>query len=71
MPESLEDRFVQFIWPCACGIELQVHGEYFVGVRAGGHDFVTCPRCSKEHPLPTRPLRFFFRDENGWKVARM
>ncbi len=64
-----EVRFVQILIPCQCGVELQVHGEYFIGPRAGGPDSVACPKCGKEHALPTRPLRFFYRDGNVWRVV--
>jgi hypothetical protein len=64
-----EGRFVQFVFPCECGRELQVHGEYFVGFRVGGDDSVSCPKCGKRHHLPTRALRFFYRDEDSWKVV--
>jgi len=63
-----QERFVQFLWPCDCGVELQVHGEYFVGFRGGGLHSVTCPNCGKRHDLPTRPLRFFARDQKFWEV---
>jgi hypothetical protein len=69
MPNPNEERFVQFLFPCQCGVELQVHGEYFLGPRVGGPDSVACPKCGKEQILPTRPLRFFYRDENSWKVV--
>lgn len=68
MAKPTEERFVQFLWPCDCGVELQVHGEYFVGFQVSGRHYVSCPKCKKEHDLPTRPLRFFYREENSWKV---
>lgn len=64
-----EELFVQFVFPCECGVELHVHGEHFVGFPVG-RESVTCPKCGKEHVLPTKPLRFFYREEgNAWKVV--
>jgi hypothetical protein len=69
MADPKEERFVQFVFPCECGVELQIHGQYFVGSHADGPDSVACPQCRKEHKLPTRPLRFFYRDDNSWRVV--
>lgn len=65
MTKPNEELFVQFVWPCDCGTELQVHGEHYVGFRVGQYS-VTCPKCGKEHNLPTRALRVFTREENAW-----
>lgn len=65
MNQSTEELYVQFVWPCGCGVELQVHGEHYVGFRVGSES-VTCPKCGKEHNLPTRALRFFVREGQVW-----
>jgi hypothetical protein len=68
MTEPREELYVQFQWPCQCGTELQVHGEHYVGFRVGQYS-VSCPKCGKEHDLPTRALRVFSREGNAWASA--
>ena len=65
MTQPKEERFVLFEWPCDCGAELQVHGQFYVGFRVG-RAFVTCPKCGKNHDLPTTPLRFFLHEGTVW-----
>ena len=64
MTKPSEELFVQFVWSCDCGAELQVHGEHYVGFRVGQYS-VTCPKCGKERDLPTRALRVFSREGNA------
>ncbi len=66
MSNPSEDRFVLFQFPCGCGTNLVIHGEYFVGGRFSSRQFVICPSCKKEHDLPTKALRFFYQKENYW-----
>jgi hypothetical protein len=33
MTKPTKDFYVQFVWLCECGSELQVHGEHYVGFR--------------------------------------
>jgi hypothetical protein len=61
MSEPAEERYVVFEWSCECGAKLQVHGEYYVGFRAG-EGIVQCPKCGKPRSLPTRALRVFLRE---------
>jgi len=61
----LEERFVRLQWSCECGVELRVQGEHIVGARAQQH-IITCPKCGKEHYLPNKPLRLFYREGNVW-----
>ena len=68
MAEQKEELYVQFLWPCECGAELQVHGEHYVGFRAG-QETVACPKCGKEHHLPTRALRTFVREGDVWQAV--
>lgn len=65
MTKATEELYVQFVWTCDCGTELQVHGEHYIGLRAGSY-FVTCPKCGKQHDLPTRSLRFFVHEGQVW-----
>lgn len=65
MTQPKEELYVPFLWSCECGAELQAHGEHYVGFRVG-REFVTCPKCGKEHDLPARPVRFFLREGNNW-----
>lgn len=59
------DLFVLFQFTCQCGTNLQVHGQYGTGGWQVRHA-VRCPKCEKEHELPTRPLRFFYEDGDHW-----
>ena len=67
--QAAQDVFVLFMFPCSCGTNLQVHGAYSKGFVWQGRQFVVCPKCKKEHDLPTRPLRFFFQDGDHWAVS--
>ena len=66
MANPAEELFVQFLWECECDAELQVHGEHYVGFRVGFDSGVPCPKCGKQHNLPTRTLRFFVREGQVW-----
>ncbi len=65
----MDEQFVLFDIPCICGTKLQVHGQYFKGGIWQGRDAVVCPKCKKEHELPTKPLRFFFQEGDHWVVS--
>jgi hypothetical protein len=54
---EIPEPVVHSQFTCECGTQLQVHGQHHGGFRADGSDFVTCPRCGKEHRLPSKPLR--------------
>jgi hypothetical protein len=62
----MEEPFVQFLIPCRCGVDLQIHGQHFKGGRCGSRNVVKCPKCKTEHGLPTNVLRVFYRDGNLW-----
>jgi hypothetical protein len=66
--EQTEEQYVLFEWSCACGPELQVHGEYKLGFRTG-QDAVLCPECRKQYDLPTKALRLYVLEENAWQPA--
>ena len=68
MTKPPEEFFVQLLWPCECGARLQVHGEHYVGFRVGQYS-VTCPKCGKEHDLPTKALRVFTLEGDAWQAA--
>ena len=68
MAEQSADRFVLFEFACKCGANLMVHGEYFVGTRGGSYS-IRCPKCKAEYPLPTRPLRFFYKESDHWTTV--
>jgi hypothetical protein len=65
----MDEPFVQFLIPCKCGVDLQIHGQHFKDGRWGSRNTVTCPKCKTEHGLPTIPLRLFYRDGNLWYIA--
>ena len=52
----MDEPFVQFLIPCKCGVDLQIHGRHFKDGRYGSRNTVTCPKCKTEHGLPTIPL---------------
>ena len=60
--------FVQFLFPCKCGTDLEIHGQPFDGIGPGMADSVNCPNCNAEHLLPTRALRLYYRvNGNTWR----
>ena len=67
MPD--DEPFVLFMFPCRCGTNLQVHGQYFIGYVSQGKNCVACPKCKQEHDLPTKALRFFYQDGDRWLVS--
>jgi hypothetical protein len=44
---------------------MQVHAEYVESGFQSRH-VVVCPKCQKEHEMPTRPLRFFYQVGEYW-----
>ena len=67
MNQQKQDLYVLFELSCGCGAKLQVHGEHYVGIRVGGF-IVTCPKCGKDHDLPTKPLRFYLLEGTTWNL---
>ena len=63
---TVDEPFVQFLFPCKCGTDLQIHGRYFQGGGFGLDDVVSCPKCNEKHSLPTKALRVFYRDGDVW-----
>jgi hypothetical protein len=61
----MEGLFVLFRFTCACGTNLEVHGQHMTGGFQSRHA-VTCPKCQKQNELPTRALRFFYEDGDHW-----
>ncbi len=70
MNQRKQDLYVLFDLSCECGARLQVHGEHYVGIRVG-HFIVTCPKCSKDHDLPTKPLRFYLLEGTTWNPVSL
>jgi hypothetical protein len=66
---AMDEPFVQFLIPCKCGVDLQIHGQHFKDGRWGSRNIVKCPKCKTEHELPTNVLRLFYRDGNLWYIA--
>jgi hypothetical protein len=68
----MDELFVQFLIPCKCGTELEIHRQHFASeVGQWGVDTeVKCPKCGKTHYIPTKALRVFYRDGNGWRQAK-
>jgi hypothetical protein len=55
----MDEPFVQFLIPCKCGVDLQIHGQHFKDGPWGSRNIVKCPKCGTEHELPTNVLRLF------------
>jgi hypothetical protein len=70
MTQQKEDLFVKLDLKCECGAKLEVHGEHNVGVRVGSF-IVNCPKCGKEHDLPTKALRLFVLEGTTWNPVQL
>jgi hypothetical protein len=62
----VEDKYVLFELACGCGTKMHVHAEYREDSGFQSRYAVICPQCQKEHEVPARPLRFFYRAGDYW-----